>query len=44
MAEAKFDILEMIRLAEVTHNVCGIYINLLTYSMEQSHSGEADRY
>jgi len=46
MVEAKFDVLETIRLAEVMHNVCGIYtcINLLTCSMEQSHSGEADRY
>jgi len=44
MADAKFDVLEMIRLAEVMHNVCGIYNNLLTYSKEQSRSGEADRY
>jgi len=36
--EAKFDVIKMIRLPEIMHNVCGIFINLLTYSMEQSSS------
>ena len=42
MAEVKFDVLKMIRLAEVMYNVCGIYINLRTYSMKKSHPGETD--
>ena len=38
MDEVKFDVLKTKGLTEVMHNVCGIYINLLTYSMQQSPS------
>jgi hypothetical protein len=44
MAEVKFDVLKMIRLPEVMHNVCGIYINLLACSMQRSPSWEADQF